>query len=209
MSADTTAGTKSAVRCSWATRCRWLPIVAFVTATGCKERPRPEPTRPPPVPAGRLPTDDGLRTFRDRAVGHAFDFPAAWKLTDHTRGAGHIRADVNHGETGLQVRVLDRGKRTFRSFVDWYVDQFVDDMVGYWRGDMREERRTFDRDGETQSCPVSLSFDRADGQRWLFKQYLWTRGGRVVVFQAGTPWAKRAEGQLALDAIAASFSFED
>lgn len=157
------------------------------------------------------PLSKNLNRFHDKRWHYQIDYPVDWTMSDYSTSAKMIRADIHRGDSvGIQIRVVHLGNDSLESFVDAYIQRFVDDMRGHWKGEVTDISRKFDWIGNYQGCCVDMVMVRGDGQRWLFKHYLWpTIDGsrRVVVFQCGTMVMDRDVNEPLLDAVAQSFRF--
>jgi len=148
--------------------------------------------------------------FRDTAEDYLIRYPRDWILKDNTSMGHMIRADITKDKnTGLQIRVHKTVSSDFHRYVDLYVMQFIEDMKEHWKGSLRETGRRFEEIGTSSGCLVTMEFERGDGTKWFFKQYLWPRKDDVYILQCGTPLESRLENEPMLDRIAATFEFLD
>ncbi|NNG01845.1 MAG: hypothetical protein HKM93_20835 [Desulfobacteraceae bacterium] len=165
----------------------------------------PQANRIAPAIAGNL------SRFHDKAGNYRIDYPSDWTLADHSGDDKMIRADIYKGDSvGFQIRIVDQGGVSFNSFVEDYIQRFVDDMSSHWDGEMTELSRDFGWTGGYQGCSVRMLLERGDGQRWFFKEYIWPMvdgSNRVVVLQSGSIDRDRGGNETTLDAIAESFRF--
>jgi hypothetical protein len=146
--------------------------------------------------------------FIDKKEKYRFRFPGNWQFNDYSTGDRLIRADINDGElAGLQVRVQTNVKQDFNAFVEAYLNQFMDDMASHWKGPIDVIDQKFERIGKHEGFRAALVLKRQDGQKWFLKEFLWKRGEKVVIFQAGalSGWVHIYEPLF--DKIAGSFSF--
>jgi hypothetical protein len=180
-----------------------LLIIAAVAVIVVMQRDGRDDT--PEQPASPAPSG-GLHTFHDITGGYRIQYPAHWKLDDHTRADRLIRADISTGKVaGVQIRIEKGIAVDFPRYVDTYIERFKSDMTGHWGGDVTETDRRFEAIGAHEGCRISLILKRGDGQEWFFKEYLWPRGDWVYIIQAGTELDSRRENEPILDAMAASF----
>jgi hypothetical protein len=149
-----------------------------------------------------------MLTFHDRGGGYQIQYPPNWTLDDNTAAGQMIRANIGHGKTvGLQIRMYDGVEKEFGNFVDWYADQFIEDMRGHWGGAMSQAGREHGLVGKYPGSRLSFVLNRRDGEQWFFKHYLWPQGKRVIVLQCGTPVELRQQNESVLDKLAETFEF--
>jgi hypothetical protein len=77
-------------------------------------------------------------------------------------------------------------------------------MAEHWKGEFVVTDRRCGLVGRHEGCRLSELFDRPDGERWLFVQYLWPHGENAIILESGTKAAVRRLHEPQLDAIAES-----
>lgn len=151
---------------------------------------------------------DAMLTFHDRGGGYQIQYPSNWTLDDNTAANQMIRANIGQGDTvGFQIRLYDDVQKEFDEYVDWYADQFIEDMRGHWGGEMSVIGREHGLIGKHPGSRLSYILSRRDGGKWFFKHYLWPQDERVIVLQCGTPVELRRQNEPVLDKIAETFEF--
>jgi hypothetical protein len=151
---------------------------------------------------------DNMLTFHDQGGGYQIQYPSNWMLDDKTAVNQMIRANISRAETvGFQIRMYDAVNDDFDEYVDWYADQFIEDMQGHWGGEMSLAGQEHGLIGKHPGCRLSYTLNRRDGEKWFFKHYLWPQGKRVIVLQCGTPVELRQQTKPVLDKIAETFEF--
>jgi len=184
----------------------FLPLIIYLVIgfNGNGGRQGEQRKEPQPV----QPDLEHMLTFHDRGGGYQIQYPPNWTLDDNTTAGQMIRANIGHGKTvGLQIRMYDGVEKEFGNFVDWYADQFIEDMRGHWGGEMSVVGREHGRIGKCPGSRLSFVLNRRDGEKWFFKHYLWPQGKRVIVLQCGTPVELRQQNEPVLDKIAETFEF--
>jgi len=159
-------------------------------------------------PGFGLPDTDpsSTRALVDEREGYTVDVPDGWRVKDGTSGTHMIRADLTHGTTGVQIRVLNAaGASSVEAYMPGHVERFSHDMLSHWGGDIDVLRQECGTIGRHHGCKAALVHRRPDGKAWFLVQYVWVRGGRAYVMQAGSPNDERAMWEPVLDSVAASF----
>lgn len=144
----------------------------------------PEPKESVSTPQPSMASDwpefiDQQRKFRIR-------YPGTWEFQDHSPADGLIRADINDGDmAGIQVRVQTGITQDLETFANIYIEQFKQDMLSHWQGELGEIDRAFEKMGRHEGFRCALMHKRPDGKKWFLKQFLWKRGDTVYIFQCG------------------------
>lgn len=180
-------------------------IIYFVIGFGGNDA-RPEGKHKPLNPVE--PDLENMLTFRDKGGGYQIQYPSNWTLDDKTAANQMIRANIGQGESvGFQIRMYDDVEKEFDKYVDWYAEQFIEDMQGHWGGEMFQAGRGHGLIGKHPGSRLSFILNRQDGEKWFFKHYLWPQDTRVIVLQCGTPVEVRQQNEPVLDEIAETFEF--
>jgi hypothetical protein len=184
----------------------FLPLIIYlVVGFGGKGAGQAEKGR---QPQAVKPDMDNMLTFCDKAGGYQIQYPSNWTLDDQSAANQMVRANIGQGDrVGFQIRVYDDMRQESDAFVDWYAEQFIEDMTGHWGGDMSQAGREHGLIGKEQGSRLTFVLNRRDGEKWFFKHYLWRQGRRVIVLQCGTPVELRQHNEPVLDKIAETFEF--
>jgi len=155
-----------------------------------------------------LTEDDSWLKFIDESGDFSVHYPADWELEDHSYKEEMIRADISReAHTGVQIRMISTSNLDLQDFAPPYIDQFMEEMKAHWKGNIYENQRDFLYIGSNYGCKSTILFDREDGEKWLFIEYIWLRSNYVLIFQAGTRQEFQADKEPVLDQIAASLKF--
>lgn len=150
----------------------------------------------------------GWLKFIDESGDYSILYPANWELEDNSFRNEMIRADISQDyHTGVQIRKINTRNSDLKDFAESYISNFMDEMQDYWRGEIREVNRTFTYMGENYGCRSEIVMTKANGEEWLFLEYIWLREGYALAFQCGTKLDKRSDQVPQLDQIAASLEF--
>ncbi len=180
-----------------------LSSVACVESVDLEQPAPKDRSSPTSAAAAGSPALSG--TFVDREMGYSLSFPADWKLQDHQKQGGLIRADISRGsQVGVQVRVDRTGGDDFDAYVDRYETRFRNDMSAHWKGGLTGAQRECGVIGNAAGCKLSATLRRGDGQEWWLVQYLWPHDTRVVILEAGAPAATRRDNEPLIQRVADS-----
>ncbi len=145
--------------------------------------------------------------LEDTLNGYSFEYPFGWQSRAFPDSENLIKGEINKdNNTGIQIRIYQNAGN-FRKFVDWYVDDFMQQMQKHWGGKMAISEEEFTSVAGYECFVVSFDFIRRDNKRWFFKQYLWPNGSEVLILQSGTLFKLRALNEPSIDAIAESLKF--
>ncbi len=145
--------------------------------------------------------------LEDTVNGYSFEYPFDWKARAMPASKNLIKGEVNKdNNTGVQIRIY-QNTGNFRKFVDWYVDDFMQQMHKHWGGKMRIINEEFTSVAGYECFVISFDFTRRDNKRWFLKQYLWPDGSEVLILQSGTLFELRTLNEPAIDWIAKSLKF--
>ncbi len=145
--------------------------------------------------------------LEDKVFGHSFEYPFDWKARAFPDSKNLIKGEINKdNDTGAQIRIYQNAGN-FRKFVDWYVDDFVQQMQKHWGGKMVISDKKFTSVAGYECFVISFDFTRRDNKRWFFKQYLWPNGSEVLILQSGTLFELRTLNEPSIDWIAKSLKF--
>lgn len=148
----------------------------------------------------------GDKILKSEKWGFKFSYPSTWKGKTIPSSTDLVKGSINKdNKTGMQIRLYANRKGNFKSFVNWYVKDFIKQMEGHWGGKIKIVGKSYKKIGKHDGCTISLDFKRADNKRYFFKQYLWPKGNKVYVIQSGTPYSLRYANEPAMDSIAESF----
>lgn len=149
----------------------------------------------------------GEKTLEDRQSGYRLKYPADWKGRVFTNSTNLIKAEVTKGsgDTGLQVRVYEKVNKSLASFGSWFVTDMTGQMENHWGGKMNLLDKKALPMGKQNALVITFRFDRKDGKKYFFKEYLWKKGNRIYLIQSGTPYQDRSRAEPILDGIAGSF----
>ena len=97
-------------------------------------------------------TADWLK-FIDESGDYSVLYPANWELEDHSYKNEMIRADLSqNGHTGVQIRIINARNDELENFAEVYLSNFMEEMIDYWQGEIREVDRSFTYMGDNYGC---------------------------------------------------------
>ncbi|MCD4817216.1 MAG: hypothetical protein K8S23_00815 [Candidatus Cloacimonetes bacterium] len=155
----------------------------------------------------RYSEESPYKIFTDKGKGYEIIYPSYWKFEDKTNDNHMIRADIyKDNNVGLQIRWYSISG-VFNGFIDSYIQSFIQEMQGHWKGSIKEEKREFKTIAGKEACWVWIYAEKENGERWLFKEYLYKNGTNIIAFQSGVLRIYQDTYEKELDAIANSMKF--
>ncbi len=146
--------------------------------------------------------------FIDESGEYSLLYPADWELEDRSFRDEMIRADISkNGHSGVQIRMMNASTSDLANFSESYIADFMEEMQGYWQGEIREIDRSYASIGVNYGCRSEISMKKGNGEEWLFLEYIWLHNDYALAFQCGTKLEKRSEQVPQIDQIAASLIF--
>ncbi len=150
------------------------------------------------------------KIFKDKFGGYLLRYPKDWKLESKTAEKKMIRADIFAGDkAGLQIRMFNIAKQNPDVFLQNYLIQFINEMESHWSGSftkLSEDKRDI---SDGHYFRVEYQFERGDGEKWFFIEYVWIKEDLAIAFQSGIDYDYMETYRLEFDLIADSFRFLD
>ena len=143
-----------------------------------------------------------FKVYKDTKNMYKLHHPSGWKVKRISSSMLDISKDR---ETAVEIRIYSNKNRSFNSFVDWYVDDYIEGMEDHWSGKMKIVEKKHTWLGKYKGFVISFDFSRGDNRRWFFKQYLWPQADKVYVLLSWTPYKLRLLNEPVFDSIAESF----
>ena len=148
-----------------------------------------------------------FKIFIDAKAGYSIEYPTFWTCEDHTAKNSMIRADVAQGDiVGFQIRFYQKQGKDFDQFVNNYISSFIGDMKSHWKGSIQESKRENKTINGVSSCWVWIEAEKGNGERWLFKEYLYQIPDGIVALQSGVLQIYRNQYETMLDDVGLSFT---
>ena len=147
----------------------------------------------------------GLVDYVDKKGGYSLQHPDDWELSDSSYKNEMIRADIFQGnDIGFQVRLYKNDRKNFKQFVSDYLDQFEQDMVKRWGGELETVKRNFVEERKNVYYRVLYNHNKEEGDEWRYLEYIWNLDDQVLWFQCGFNHEKVPDGITQLDEVAES-----
>ncbi len=147
------------------------------------------------------------QVLEDLAFGYSLEYPFDWQARVFPDSKNLIRGEINkNNNTGIQLRIYPHVGE-FHKFVDWYVDDFMQQMQKHWGGEMVISHEEFTIVAGYECFVISFDFTRRDNKHWFFKQFIWPKEDNMLILQSGTLFELRALNEPSIDWIAKSLKF--
>jgi len=149
------------------------------------------------------------KEYIDKKNGFRLLYPVEWNVRSTPDSKDLIKADFfsKNDNSGLQVRIYKKGRRSFQDFADRYANRFKQSMEKHWGGTMKIIEKKQTKDYPNEGFLVSFDFKRRDKKRWFLASYLWPKQDKIYVFQAGSKFSDMKREKQKYAKIARSFKF--
>jgi hypothetical protein len=135
-------------------------------------------------------------------------YPDNWQpTTSHEKGSLVLGGVSISKQTGMQFRMYNKSQPDIKSFIDWYVKDYIRQMEQHWRGSKMKFTQITTPRTKQGYYTTSFTYKQTDGTIYIIHHYFWDLDRNVFVILGGVPQTEQLQYELKFDYIAQSVRF--